>query len=240
LSPDAQLNLLRAVAVLDNSSSIDDVLGDIEAELFHAVANDHLPLLVERLEGWWIGLVIQSLSTVSNNSIPVTAVDAKIDELRESFKRGALPIDFADVTPSEAIVAQLDKRPFVSQLRKIQIGDRRIEWAIRDYYRAFEQRSRWAREELLVVNELDSYERSLLEAWGPRFEAGCDQLDTGCPEAQKIKVGQTIFSWAEQQAEFPLRSIRERFLTHGSFHILANRYALGWHPDYKSMRTGDD
>lgn len=111
LSPDAQLSLLRAVTVLDNSSSINDVLGDIEAELFHAVTSEHLPLLVERLEGWWVGLVIQSLSTVSNNSIPVTAVDAKIDELRESFQRDALSIDFADVTPSEAIVAQLEQAP---------------------------------------------------------------------------------------------------------------------------------
>lgn len=91
-----------------------------------------------------------------------------------------------------------------------------------------------------MVDGLDSYERSLLEAWEPRFEAECEQLDAGCTEAQKIKVGQTIFAWAEQQAEFPLRSIRERFLTHGSFHILANRYALGWHPDYRNMRTCDD
>jgi hypothetical protein len=239
LSPEARLSLLRAVTVLDNSSSVNNVYDDIEAELFHAVANEHLPLFVERLEGWWIGLVIQSLSLPANSSIPITAVDAKIDELRESFQRDALPIDYADATPSEEIVAQLDKRPFVSQLRQIQVGNRRIEWAIRDYYRAFEQRSRWAREELLVGNELDFYERSLIEAWEPRFEAECEQLDAGCSETQKIRAGQKVFAWVEQHAEFPLRSIRERFLTHGSFHILANRFAVGWHPDYQNLRAGD-
>ena len=40
------------------------------------------------------------------------------------------------------------------------------------------------------------------------------------------------FKWAEQDANFPLRTVRERFLTHGSYHILANRYDVGWHPDF--------
>jgi hypothetical protein len=26
----------------------------------------------------------------------------------------------------------------------------------------------------------------------------------------------------------------ERFLTHGSYHILSNRFAVGWHPDFRS------
>jgi len=43
-----------------------------------------------------------------------------------------------------------------------------------------------------------------------------------------------VFKWVEQDASFPLRSVRERFLTHGSYHILSNRFAVGWHPDFKS------
>jgi hypothetical protein len=26
--------------------------------------------------------------------------------------------------------------------------------------------------------------------------------------------------------------VRERFLTHGSYHILSNRNAVGWHPEF--------
>ena len=46
-----------------------------------------------------------------------------------------------------------------------------MEFAIRDYYRAFEQRSRWAREDFLVDGELENYERELVEAWQPRHAA---------------------------------------------------------------------
>jgi hypothetical protein len=132
------------------------------------------------------------------------------------------------------VIAELDRRPFVRQLRKIKIGPPRIEYAIRDYYRASEQRSRWAREDLLLNGELEAYEQELIEAWEPRHAAMLDEVAEICPPEQKIKLGQDLFRWVEQEANFPLRSVRERFLTHGSYHILSNRYALGWHPDFKS------
>jgi hypothetical protein len=145
-----------------------------------------------------------------------------------------LPVDYRGQIPSQAIVAELDKRPFVRQLRKIKIGSDRIEYSIRDYYRAYEQRSRWAREDLLLDDELENYERELIEAWQPRFAAMCDELTTSCAPDERIEAGQILFRWVEIEASFPLRNVRDRFLTHGSYHILANRFAVGWHPEYKS------
>lgn len=63
-----------------------------------------------------------------------------------------------------------------------------------------------------------------------------DELTPSCPAAGRVALGQNLFRWAEQDANFPLRSVRERFLTHGSYHILSNRYTVGWHPEYKSDR----
>jgi hypothetical protein len=141
-------------------------------------------------------------------------------------------VDYASTHPSPEVVAELDKRPFVTQLRKIKIGPRRVELAIRDYYRASEQRSRWAREELLVDGELENYERVLVEAWEPRHAAMIDELAATCQPEEKVAAGQILYKWVEVDAHFSLRSVRDRFLAHGSYHILANRYALGWHPDY--------
>jgi hypothetical protein len=229
---ESRLNMLKATVVLDNSPNIIDVRDDIVRALFHAVPRDKLSLLVERLEGWWFGLVIKALSGAGPDSIRVVDIDKRIDELREDFKRSALPVDFASATPTPAIVAELDKRPFVKQLRTIEIGTKRIEYAIRDYYRASEQRSRWAREELLIDGELENYERELTEAWEPRYAAMVEELAATSLPTEKIAKGQELFKWAEVSALFPLRSVQDRFLTHGSYHILANRYAVGWHPDF--------
>ena len=233
--PDAiRLGLLQAVTVLDGSPRINDVRDEIVRELYHAAARDQIDHLVERLEGWWFNLVIKTLSGTAPAAIPVLAIDQRVDELREEFKRRALPIDFKTSKPSPEVVADLDRRPFVRQLRNIRIGIDRVEFAIRDYYRASAQRSRWAREDLLVDGELDAYEQELVEAWEPRFAAMIDELTPGCPPEERVALGRNLFKWVEQEASFPLRSVRERFLTHGSYHILSNRYVVGWHPDYRA------
>lgn len=239
LPENVRLSLLRAVMILDGSPNIIDVREEIARELHHAAPRDHVDKLVERLEGWWFGAVIRALNGVATSAIPVLAIEQRVDELREEFKRDALPVHFKGVDPSPTVIADLDKRPFVRQLRKIEIGPKRIEYAIRDYYRASEQRSRWAREELLIDGELGYYERELTEAWQPRHAAVVEECESGSPE-QKVALGQSLFKWAEQDANFPLRSVRERFLTHGSYHILANRYEVGWHPDFKADSDQSD
>ncbi|KTT69573.1 ABC-three component system protein [Sphingomonas sanguinis] len=239
LSSTLRFGLLKAMTVLDAAPDALDLQADIEAELHHAAKTQHVPALVERLEGWWFRQVIASLSVTGAPPIPVIAVDAKIEELRESFQRDALPVDFAELDVTKEILDEHDERLFVRQLRDIQVAPKRIEWAIRDYYRAFEQRSRWTRDDLLVDNELQRYERGLIEAWEPRFESACEECD-GRDDAGRISAGKQIYQWAERDADFPLRSVRQRFLTHGSFHILANRLALGWHPDFRAKGGGDE
>jgi hypothetical protein len=238
LSQEVRLSLLRSIAVLDNAPNIIDVTDEIRQALYMAAPKNQVANLVERLEGWWFTRVINGL--VNKESIQLLALDQRIDELREEFRRDALPVDVKGVVPSPEVVADLDNRPFVQQLRRIKIGTPRIELAIRDYYRAFEQRSRWTRQELLVDGELARYEEDLKEAWEPRFLTLLDSLPNPCIPEAKISGGQQLFRWAEQDADFPLRTVSERFLTHGSFQMLANRNVLGWHPDFKEPEKVDD
>jgi CRP-like cAMP-binding protein len=230
LSEPLQQGLLNAVSILDRSANIADVWDELCQAVRLAVPKEHVERLVERLEGWWFGLMTKIL--LSGSDVPVLAIDGKLDELREEFSRSRLPVEFGSAQPPTSIVADLDKRPFVAQLRRVNVGTQRIEWAIRDYYRASEQRSKWAREKLTLDGEVEQYEQDLIEAWQPRFATMVDNLPTPCDEKIKAASGQKLYQWAEQDALLPLRSLAQRFLTHGSFHILANRHAVGWHPEF--------
>lgn len=230
LSEPLQQGLLNAVSILDCSANITDVWDELCQAVRLAVPKEHVEQLLERLEGWWFGLMTRIL--LSGSDVPVLTLDSKLDELREEFSRSRLPVEFGNAQPPTSIVADLDKRPFVAQLRRVNVGKQRIEWAIRDYYRASEQRSKWAREKLTLDGEVERYEQDLIEAWQPRFAAMVDNLPTLCDENTKAASGQKIYQWAEQDALLPLRSLAQRFLTHGSFHILANRHAVGWHPEF--------
>jgi hypothetical protein len=234
-----RLVLLKAITILDGSPNIIDLYEEICREVRHAVSRAHIEHFVQRLEGWWFGLIVKILAGFGSTAIPVLAIDNRLDELREEFRRSSLPVDYGDKMPTPSIIAELDRRPFVRHLRHIEIGDTRIEYAIRDYYRASEQRSKWAREELLVDGELGSYERELVEAWEPRYAAMLDELAPVGQQIDKVSAGQSLYKWAETEAIFQLRSVSRRFLTHGSFHILSNRYVVGWHPEYKALANSD-
>ena len=111
--PETQrINLLRAITVLDASPNIIDVHEEICREVRHAVSREHIAHLVERLEGWWFGVVVKTLSGVGATSIPVLAIDNRLDELREEFRRDALPVDYSRATPPPAVVADLDRAAF--------------------------------------------------------------------------------------------------------------------------------
>ena len=232
LSTSVRVALLRTVTVLDSYSDILDVREEIERELFLSVNRSFLVPLVDRLEGWWFDMLIKALSGTFEEPIPVIEIDQQIDHLRESFRRDSLPVDYGTKAPPPDVFAALDDRPFVTQLKLIEIGAQRIEYAIRDFYRASEQRSRWLREDLIVDGELDNYDRELVEAWEPRFAAMLEDSDAMQTVDGRVRLGRILFKWAEQDANFPFRGVYERFLTHGTFEILSNRHRLGWHPFY--------
>jgi C-terminal domain 7 of the ABC-three component (ABC-3C) systems len=68
-------------------------------------------------------------------------------------------------------------------LAEIGISSARIRNAILDYYRAYERRSAWARENLLVSGELEDYEDRLEDEW-PRYrDVVCERLDQESAES---------------------------------------------------------
>ncbi|MDE3799569.1 hypothetical protein I7G59_19895 [Sinorhizobium meliloti] len=152
LTPETRREMLELITVLDASPDNNDMAGEIEQEVFHAATAEHRPLMIERLEGWWFAQVIVALSSAVSKPISVAALDDKIDKLRESFQRTNLPVDFADAHPPSENITDLDGRAFVRQLRKIEVNAKRIEWAVRDYCRAFEQRARCHEKSSLLLS----------------------------------------------------------------------------------------
>ena len=126
--------------------------------------------------------------------------------------------------PPEGIDTAGDHRLFVKQLRMITLGSRRIENAILDYYRAFQQRSRWAREDLLMGNELASYEARLVDEWQRRLLAREDDASSmERTEDAEQEIGRKLFTWAELDANIRIRpDVSQEYVMRGSFHLLAD------------------
>jgi hypothetical protein len=235
LSEAARLALVRSITVLDAAANLVTVEAEITDTLRMNAPRDKIGIFVERLEGWWWRRVCRALICPEDAVIPIAEVESKIDELREAFQRAALPVDLADAEPPEEEVEAYERRAFVRQLRLVGVGGKRLDFAKRDFYRAYEQRSRWTREKLLFDGEIAAYERRLGEEWEVRYEAMRDRVASCSEEPRLCEEGRSLVEWVEQEARFPLRSVIERFLTVGSYHILADRLRIGWHRDYSDL-----
>lgn len=77
----------------------------------------------------------------------------------------------------------------------IHLGNRRIQVALRDYYRAFHQRANWVRNDLLFINELGLYEQRLIDEWEHCFAEMEDNLNEfgNADEEKRSKKGVLFF-----------------------------------------------
>lgn len=233
--PAERTAILERVVVLDASPAVDDLDGELRQEVYWAAGKEHHTAFLERLEGWWFRCVLRQLGDALTNRIGSVEVEAQMSDLREQFKQEALPIDddlleFAlDDSTRDAHASSM----FVRQLELVRAGKRRIAAAVRDYYRAFEQRSRWLRDDLVVGMDLHKYERHLLEEWELVFEAMRDELGDAAAEDAKVTAAQSVLKWAERTS-FPIRpQVLEPFVCRGSLHMLSDELRIGWHPEFR-------
>lgn len=228
--------LLEMVVVLDAAPAVQDLDQEFRVEVFWAVDRKFQDAFLERLEGWWLRRVLRQLVAITKGDrILADEVEAQMSDLREQFKQESLPIDedLLEFTLDDATQAAHAASTFVRQLEIIKAGRRRIGAAVRDYYRAFEQRSRWLRHDLLLVGDLDKYEKKLIEEWELIFEATRDELGTKAVDEAKERAAREVLAWAEGVAITIRPSVTEPFVTRGSLHMLADEVRLGWHPEFR-------
>lgn len=228
--------LIEHIQILDASLDIEQVKQKTLNELKLSTTPDKLIPFYERLEGWWFQKCILNLLHDAPN-ITFRELQGKIDDIRDQFRTDNLPIDFIEKIQVEDQEAEEDKRIFVQQLRLISLGNALIKHAISDYYRAFEQRSKWIREELMNPDEEKRYEAELVDYWEPKFASMRDDMtESGdITEEQCVQMGKSFYTNFYINT-CPQKHIRPRvtneFLARGSSHILADKKTIGWHPYY--------
>ncbi len=235
-----QLSLLSAIEILDGQPTLVELEPALEYELRFNAPSGKAGAARELLEGWWWPRVCRALTANPPEAIPLSSIETKLDEIRDSLKRDALVADLEFAQPTADEIAGYEDLRFVKQLRGIGLGSNRLGYAKQDFYRAFAQRSRWTRQHVVLDDELERFERMLIEEWQPRHAAMCDDLEgDNVDEARLRQDGQSLYSWVETSARFQFRTLTAKFLNVGSYHMLANDARVGWHRDFQRL-FGDE
>lgn len=237
LSDEELDDFLSRIVITDGGPRITDVPQIILDQHLRTVRRESRTYLFERLEGWWTDLVIQLLSGKRQGPIFGYEVSDKLSALAEEYRSDNLPITYQNRVPPGKIDPTNDPRLFVIQLRLLGIPSGRIRSAIIDYYRAFEQRSSWARENLLISGEIEEYEDRLIDEWSRYKELVFENIDDHSEERLCVEAGKELYKWAEFEAtSIRIRErVTEPYVVRGGYHILANARPtprVHWHPRF--------
>jgi hypothetical protein len=240
LTPTEKQDFLARILIVDGSPRIEDIPEIIKDRHMRAIRREHRSAVFERIEGWWGDEVIKQLTGIRTDAIAGYEVSDRLSAFAEEYKLDNLPITFRDREPTGEIDTDSDPRTFVVQLREIGVSSSRIRNAILDYYRAYEQRSHWARENLLVSGEVESYEDRLVDEWRRYRDVVFEDLDDSTAEDVLKQAGKELYKWADLQSgnidSLRIRArVTEPYVTRGSFHILADvapEPRVYWHPRF--------
>jgi hypothetical protein len=238
LSEAEQADFWGRIVIFDRSPRIDDIPVLIKDRHMRSIKREFRDAIFERLEGWWHDAVLALLTGKRVLPIYGYEISDKLSAFSDEYKSDNLPITYRGKVPDGEIDTQNDGRLFVRQLREIGISSARIRNAILDYYRAYEQRSAWARENLLVSGELEEYEDRLEDEWSRYRDVVFETLAPDSAESVMREAGQRLYQWADlESGNLSTLRIRERvtepYVVRGGFHILANSAPIPrihWHP----------
>lgn len=240
LSDNEKSDFLSRITIFDGSPRIEDVPSIVKDRHMRSVRREFREAVFERLEGWWNERIVNLLSGQRTDPIYGHEISDRLSAYAEEYRSDNLPITFRGTTPPGEVDAEKDTRIFVLQLVEIGIASSRIRNAILDYYRAFEQRSAWARESLLVSGELEEYEDRLVDEWSRYKDVVFEDLEDGSADEVLLAAGKELYRWADMESgNISALRIRERvtepYVIRGGFHILANAGPsprIYWHPRF--------
>ena len=237
LTEEQQKKLIANISIIDSSLSIEATFAALKKELKFSAPVGKIDIFLERLEGWWFQQCISMLCN-QRDSIPLKELHQKISDIRETFQLDNLPDDFADpINIDETELPDYEDRIFVRQLKLIAIRNNMLRNAISDFRRAFDQRSKWLREDLTNIAEYDRYEKQLQDYWNNIFSIVKDECE-GLSDVDLERIGRDFYRkhYVDTVPPYKIRDkFQSQYLTRGSCHMLADDKKIGWHPNFKTL-----
>jgi hypothetical protein len=223
--------------VLDARPNIADLDGAVRDALGRVLPRDRAKadLFMKILWGWWNERAMEMLRGDRRN-VGALEVDAYVDDLRDTFGKDRLPTSVLITELNlEELSAHHADRPFVHQLRWIEVPGLILQTAIVDYYRAYVQQTEWLDADLIGYHEIEEFERSLVDEWDREFAWMLSELGEEPTKDEKIKLGRLLLRKTLDQTSHRVRvRYDEPFFSRGKHHELADAGGVGWHMDFRT------
>jgi hypothetical protein len=233
-----RVNFLRRVEIRQLSPNI-GAIEDLVAAHLKILPGDQRPTVAQRLIEWWDRQVVYSLCGKRDRILMRTELQLKISNIVADIVQGKLLAEFEALSPPD------DYQPAGMLSRQIKLVEGKTSdhsKAIREEWKAREQRSKWLNANPAMASTIIEYDDVLKEHWADRHS----QMAEDCAELDhngKCASGLKLLRWTHEEAPNAVRPIAEgwsaAYYVRGSYQVLAINLQVGWHPEYTEL-LGED
>jgi hypothetical protein len=231
-------NLVCRIQIQPQSPTVGQIEDRI-ADHLNVLPAEHRAFVAERLVGWWDRQVIYSLCGKRSRVLTRIELQQQISSLIGDIEAERLVPDFMTVLPPD------DYQPngmLRRQIRLVEGAQSDISRAIREEWRAREQRAKWVNANIAMASKINDHDLVLQEEWSDRHT----QMAEACLESdskQKCQLGLGLLRWAHEVAPNEVPSIGNGwsapYYVRGSYQVLAIDLKVGWHSDYRELLKDD-
>lgn len=225
---------VERIYVADRSLDMDGVDEEVANHLRPGAPNstEQFEAYMDVVWGWWARTSIAMLSG-KRSPMSVEEMLVALERIRDQFTIDNLPslvdVDEIDV---DTVLQLHEGRPYIQQLRLLNVRPRQLHHAILDYQQAYLQDTRWLDVHLVDYDELEKFSRKLVDEWDRAFEFMCSELPDDASEDDKRAAGRRLLE-ALSNSTLSIRTrFQEPFHARGKRHELADLQKIGWHPEF--------
>lgn len=239
LTPATRLNLLRRVRIMSGTLTIDHMEKEVAGKLIQIQAKDRLPIARSLIE-WWDRQVVYSLCGKRQRFIARTELLQAIAERIAEIEHDKLLPDFINMSYPAGYQPE---GVLTRQIELVGGKDSDIAKAIREEWRARQQRAKWIVERPEMAAKIGLHDGHLREEWSDRHS----QMVENCQalgEDDKCAGGLKLLRWSHEEAPKAVDPIEPgwsaAYYVRGSYQVLADNREVGWHPDFLELLKGDE
>jgi len=238
LTEAVRLNVLRRAVIRPDSPTITEIEKQI-ATYFHFVLPEHRAAVAKRLIEWWDRQIVYSLCGERERVITRAELQSQIMTIVADLEQEKLVPEFETVGPPD------DYQPDGMLARQIALVKGKpfdLKRAIREEWKAREQRGRWLSDNPAMASKISEYDQVLREHWSDRHAEIVDAC-ADLKDDDKCASGLQLLRWTHNDAPTAVRPIAASwgaaYYIRGSYQVLAINLKVGWHPDYETLLGSD-
>lgn len=229
------LSLLKVIVQrfeleIGEGAGYDDIFHELKGK---HVAETQIKFLCDKIAGWLQRVVLECLASKTPAVVKWEDFDHEFKIVFERSRCREL-IDFAIEYYSghPDIANHIKNRPrYVKQLEVLDCPDEDVLEAVTDYLRAKVNISKWIEDDIIDSDIADDFEKKLIAYWKSK-QVHIALTQKTLDEKEK---GRLIYCECKMRQE-QIRDMTPPSSTiEGTYHALANKLLLGWHPQWSMM-----